>query len=451
MVGLKDTLATMPVVGTVLQVQERTKADAADQFGAAIAFFGFLSLFPLLAVVVAVGGMILADLPGGDVEELIASIQEAIPGLGGDTLDDALQALIAQRGRIGLVAVLTSLFTGLRITNAAQTATQFVFGMRLENVNAIKARLTQLLALVVLGVLSIGGVALSGWVTALTQSAASGTVGSVAGLIGSAALDVVLFWVAYRIFSNGSGLGWDQLLPGALLGGVGWAALKYFGGAILTRQAESSALASSSSVGATIITTVLGLLAVFYLAGRLYVYGAELSAVLAGVGRDDGQGSADLPEVPPNPADTSGGRAGLLAALQAHERARGVESPPLSEEDAARAALFARHAPAARGPGDHPDADDDHAPGQPSAAGSTPPADRPVRVEVDGAARVASPGATGAEALAPMPERGASDASESSVASGVVRAARGAAALAGVVGRLRRIRDEDDDDSQGSA
>lgn len=286
--ALKDQILGNPVVATGIAVQKRTKADAADQFGAAIAFFGFLSLFPIIALVVAVAGVVLS----GDTEAvqgLVDGIQEAVPGLGGDTIGGAIDTVIENAGTIGLVGFLGVLFSGLRVTNAAQTSTQFVFGVDLEEVSPVKQRLWQLASLVILGLLAVIAVVASSYARVLVQQALPGVLGSL-GPIGAylvgALLDIVLFWVAYRIYSMGSGMGWRRLLPGAIFGGVLWALLKYFGGAYLASQASGSVASGGDSGDAAtlMLTTVLGLLALFYLAGRIYVYGAELSAVLAGVG-----------------------------------------------------------------------------------------------------------------------------------------------------------------------
>lgn len=333
--SLKERLAAIPGVGTVMAVQKRTKADAADQFGAAIAFHGFISLFPLIAVAVAIAGWLLADQPE-QLNRVIEAIQTAIPGLQGDAIDGIINSVIDNAGSIGLIGFLGALYTGLRVTNAAHTATQFVFGVKLGEVSAAKARAQQLGSLILLGALAIVGVAVSAWVQSVVLSNIGGSWLTTFGAwVTSAGLDVLLFWMAYRLYSAGAGVGWHALLPGALVGGVGWAGLKYFGGAYLASQAESSVVTSGDSTSAAglLLGTMIGLLLLFYLAGRLYVYGAEFSAVLAGVGNQ-----VDEDVLPPDfdhddEADhgrterTSGQRDGLLEALTAHEARRGLTSP----------------------------------------------------------------------------------------------------------------------------
>lgn len=291
--ALKDTLRSKPVLGTAIAVQERTKGDAADQFGAAIAFFAFLSLFPIIALVVAVGSFFLAG-DAARLQQLVDGIQQAIPGLGGDTIGAAIDTVIDNAGTIGIVGLLGVLFSGLRIAKAAQTSTRFVFRMPLVNASPLKARAWQLASLVILGILLVASVAASSYAQVLVRAGLPGVLDTLAPLgtfLVGALLDVGLFWVAYRVYSIGSDMSWRELLPGAILGGIGWTLLKYFGGSYLSSQASGSVVSGEGDGGSAamlMLATVIGLLALFYLAGRLYVYGAELSAELAGLPAPEG-------------------------------------------------------------------------------------------------------------------------------------------------------------------
>jgi hypothetical protein len=100
-------------------------------------------------------------------------------------------------------------------------------------------------------------------------------------------LDLLLFLAAYRMFSPTSELGIRRLLPGATLGAVGWAALKIAGAAYVSGQAEDANAIYGAFGG------IIALLLLLYLAGRLYLYGAELTAVLA----ERDQGLLISPEV----------------------------------------------------------------------------------------------------------------------------------------------------------
>lgn len=290
--ALKDRILANPVVATLVQMQKRTKADAADQFAAAIGFFGFVSIIPLIAIAVSVAALVLGDDPAR-VREIVASIQEAIPGLAdSDGLESAIDGVIENGGAIGLVGAITLLIAGMRVTNAAQTATRFVFDLPLVDAKAWKLRAWQLLSLVVLGLLAVVSVGVTSYAATLATTTVGeqfGVGATIAGFLVGAALDVLLFWTAYRLYTVGGTFSWRDLVPGALLGGIGWTALKSFGTTYASSQASNvqsqtgGGGASAGAAAAGVIASVIGLLLLFYLAGRVYIYGAELSATLAGL------------------------------------------------------------------------------------------------------------------------------------------------------------------------
>ena len=265
----------MPVIGTALAVQERYKADAADPLAAAIAFFGFLSLFPLLLLAVSAAGFILDD--PADQLAVAEQITDAIPGFDQTVegeeesqVEALLASVVAQRGTVGVVGLIVLLFSGLRVVNAAMVATRVVF--RGEVLSGVGAKLRQLLAL-----LGLGGLFLLG--TAISSAAGTGfgqlpgTVALLLSLAFSFVVDIGLFLAAYTLLSPTAHLGVRDRLPGAVLAAAGWTALKVAGATWVGGQIDNA----NAIYGA--LGSVIALMLLFYLAGRLYLYGAELTAV----------------------------------------------------------------------------------------------------------------------------------------------------------------------------
>lgn len=277
-VAIKERLEGLPVVGTVLAVQKRYTEDAADPLAAAIAFFAFLSLFPLMLLAVSVAGFILQD--PADQVAVAEAITEAIPGFEATLADDESDAGVAdlvggvveQRGTVGIIGLVLLLFSGLRVVNAAMTSTRVVF--RGETVTGVVAKLRQIAALVGLGLVALAGVAGSS-LAAIGFGQLPGFLAVLVSLAVSFAFDLLLFFAAYTLLSSGSSLAGRQLVPGALLGAAGWTVLKVAGSTWVSGQVENA----NALYGA--LGGVIALLLLFYLAGRLYLYGAELSAVLA--------------------------------------------------------------------------------------------------------------------------------------------------------------------------
>ncbi|MBW3664827.1 MAG: YihY/virulence factor BrkB family protein [Actinobacteria bacterium] len=288
--AIKDRLGQVPLVGTALRVQERYEGDAANQLAAAIAFFGFLSVFPLLLVGLAVAGFVLAGDPAAQ-REVVEAITGAIPGfqgaLGESQIGAAVETLIDNRGGVGIVGLVTLLLSGLRVVDASSVATGRVFRVEAAQ-NAVQTRLRELGVLAVLGTLVLVGAGMA------SLTGATGSLATLLGLLAALAIDGLMFLFAYRYLNPGPPpIG--RLWPGAVLAATGWVVLKTFGATFVSdKVAEANALYGT-------LGGVFALLFLLFLGARLYLYGAELNAVLA---EDDGSMDADAVDEVPSDART---------------------------------------------------------------------------------------------------------------------------------------------------
>ena len=300
---MKDRLLQVPVLGTALRMQERYKDDAADALAAAIGFFGFLSLFPLLALVLAVVGQFLdGAVEQARVVELVTGSVPALGSLAGGegAVSSAIDYIAKNPGTLFGFGSVALVLSGLRIASATQQACSVVF--RREVPTGVGARLEQVRALLVVGLLALAGAAVSGSVGVDISNGVEGLLRSVLGTALAFGLDFLLFLFAYRLFTPGEGPRWGVLVPGSLLGAAGWVALKLFGSAYIANQAQTA----GDNYGA--LGSIIGLLLLLYLAGRLFLYGAELAALLGHVDvvpdQDEVEREAErIPIVSPRPVE----------------------------------------------------------------------------------------------------------------------------------------------------
>ncbi|MGH3781334.1 MAG: inner membrane protein YhjD [Pseudonocardiaceae bacterium] len=87
-------------------------ANHGDHYAAAITFFSVLSLVPLLMIVFAVAGFVLAGNPDL-LHQLKGQIHSAAPPGLGATLDQVIDEAIRSRGSVGIVGLLGALYSGL--------------------------------------------------------------------------------------------------------------------------------------------------------------------------------------------------------------------------------------------------------------------------------------------------------------------------------------------------
>ncbi len=125
-------------------------------------------------------------------------------------------------------------------------------------------------------VLGLGGVGLLAASALASVSTFSGglSAGRVAAIAGSAALNLVLSMALFRMTTVGA-VTTRQLLPGAVVGAVGWTVLQALGGYLVGHQ-----LRHASEVYG-FFATVLGLMSWIFLGARVVLYGTEANVVVA--------------------------------------------------------------------------------------------------------------------------------------------------------------------------
>jgi membrane protein len=258
------------VVRTATSVNQRYAEDAGGHLSASIAYYGFLSLFPLALLALSIVGFALNGDPGFR-KELEQRVLDAVPGL--QTLVGRnLDAVAGASGSIGLIGLAGVLWTGTGVVAASRNAVRQVFRQGPPPGGfADKARLVALT--VGLGLVALAATGLATVAAAIDSEGPLGLLLRMLGAIVAFALDLVLFLVTYRVLLRRR-LSWRRLVPGAVFAAGGWWVLKLVG----TWYATSTVERSETVYGPFAAT--VGVLVLLYLAARVFLYGAELNAVL---------------------------------------------------------------------------------------------------------------------------------------------------------------------------
>jgi membrane protein len=243
---------------TALAVHERFGAIGGGPRSSSLGLAGFLSLFPLLLVGIAVVGFVAS----GDVDFAGRAVDEL--GLQGDAADlvtDSLSAAQSSRRAATVVGLLGLLWAGLGVIGSLQAAVNAAW----QTIGrGLRDKVVALGWLAGAGILFIA-VTAAGPLLQLVPGPAR-----VAGELATLAVTIVLLVWAYSFLGN-QPVPWRAHLAGAVMVGIAFEALEAVAAFYVPRLvASSSALYGSIGV-------VFALLAYLLLYARLFVYGAVLN------------------------------------------------------------------------------------------------------------------------------------------------------------------------------
>lgn len=249
--GWQARIVGLPVLGTAWRVNKRFSELKGNNLAAAITFQSFLSLFPLLIVIVAAIGLV-ASGDGSVGPRIVNSL-----GLDGDAasvVTDAVRTAADSPKAAGPIGLAGLLWSGLGLVNALQYGLDQVWQVEERG---MKDKLFGLLWLTGAGVLFVA----SGAVTAVLHFYPIGI-----------AVNFALWMWTFKVLPNRQ-FPWKALVPGAILGALGMEVLKFLGGVWLPRTiANSSALYGSIGV-------VFAVLAWLLLFSRLILYSAVFNVI----------------------------------------------------------------------------------------------------------------------------------------------------------------------------
>lgn len=241
-----------------------------DDFGvylaALIAYYAFVSIFPLLLLSATILGFVLAKDPGLQ-QQILNSALSQFPVIGTQLYDPKHLG----GGPAGLtVGIIGSLYGGLGAAQALQYAMNTAWSVpRNRRPNPFKARGRSLL------LLGTGGLGILA-ITALSAISAgnAGSFGSavrVLVFVAQVLANTAIFGLAFRIATS-EDVSWRDVLPGATLASVAWQVMQTIGVAYIGGLRNSSATNG-------VFALVLGLLGFLFIAAIVVVFCAEINVV----------------------------------------------------------------------------------------------------------------------------------------------------------------------------
>jgi YihY family inner membrane protein len=233
-----------------------------------LAFTAFLSLFPLLLVLMTVLGLVASVEPSFRID-VVNAVSQQIP-LIGRTLTENVDQL-RRSSVIGLIVGLVALLWGSTgLAQAGIFTMEQVWNLPGPDRPGFVQRLGR--SGIFLGLLATG-VIVTTLLTGLSTYGHNTAWLVIPAQIAAALANVGMFVAAFRILTP-KAVVVRRLLPGAIVAGVCWTLLQLLGTYLVHHF-----LRTDSVYG--VFATVLGLIAWIYVAVRVIVYSAEINVVLA--------------------------------------------------------------------------------------------------------------------------------------------------------------------------
>jgi membrane protein len=247
-----------------LAVVKKFGDDGAGNLAALIAYYLFFSLLPLLLVLFTILGFILNGHPA-EIKSLENSVEKNFP-----EINSLVQIKsITGSGIALIIGLVTTLFSGLGVTGAAQTALDTVWAVpKKSRPNFLQGKVRGVVMLFILGSLFLLATLLSGIVT----GGFGGAFTKILGIAVSYLVNCTLFFVAFR-FMTAKSVSARDLRDGVLLAAVFWTVLQALGGVYVKH------VASGLRGGYGSFATIIGLLVFLHLGAQLTLYAAELNTV----------------------------------------------------------------------------------------------------------------------------------------------------------------------------
>ena len=268
--GIADRIDALqerrPWLGFPVAVIYKFVDDQGGYLAALIAYYAFVSTFPLLLL----GSTVLSWVLVGDPElqqRVIDSTLSQFPVIG----DQLNQPTHLSGGVVGiLIGVLGALYGGLGIAVALQNAMNVAWGVpRNERPNPFAARARGLLILATVGTALLAAAVLPkiGDLIGIT-----GPIARIAVPVGTVAVNTLAFLFAFHV-STTRKLTLAEIAPGAVAAAVGWQLIQSFGGTFIGH------VMTSASATNAVFALILGMLALFYATAIVVVLCAEVNVV----------------------------------------------------------------------------------------------------------------------------------------------------------------------------
>ena len=255
------------IVDVAIETVDCFRRHQTGRNAAVLAYWGFLSVFPLLLAATTILGFVLEG--NEDLrDDIVDSALGQIPVLG-STIEANAGDLEGNTWAL-VIGLLTALWASMKAFIGVQAAFDDVWEVDIDGrANIAVKRLRALIGLIAIGIAQIGTVVLSGIAGAAEITALS----KVLIVAGALVINVAVVATVFR-FLTAAPVTWTMVWPGAVFAGLLFTVLQLVGTVVVSRM-----IADAGEIYGT-FASMLALMSWFSLHALISLYGAELNAAL---------------------------------------------------------------------------------------------------------------------------------------------------------------------------
>jgi len=280
--ALLEWAANLPYIGVLIRAANKSSKNSDKDMAAGITYYTFLSLFPLILGMAALGGFFLKS---ADVQLRVHDFLIQILPVSSDFVGRIIDSLIKVRGAAGVTSIVVLLWSGSKMVGALTRGINRALGLKRPFAMFLSSLRYFGLTLIIASVVFLM-MALAPAVEILADlelemlgerwnAILDVVAGRTASLLLTGTLITAVYWLApYQR------LPWRDLLPGILVATVMIEVGKQLFTLYMKSAAEYSAVYGS-------VSSIIVLLLWLYFSARVVLYGAELISVT----RDDSRGA----------------------------------------------------------------------------------------------------------------------------------------------------------------
>ena len=256
------------IADVVVETLDGFRRHQSGRNAAVLAYWGFLSVFPLLLAATTILGFVLE----GDEQlraDIVDSALSQIPVVG-STIEANAGAIDGNPWALA-IGLVTALWASTRAFLGVQAAFDDVWDVDVDHrANAAVRRLRALIGLLAIGLAQIGTVVLS----AVAGAADIPAFSRILIVAGAVAVNIAVVITMYR-YLTAADVTWAILWPGATFAGLLFTLLQFVGTVFVARM-----IADAKEIYGT-FASMLALMSWFSLHALVSLYGLELNAALA--------------------------------------------------------------------------------------------------------------------------------------------------------------------------